>query len=131
MSFPAVCNYLIEYSKSKRDALNNKKGLRWFTDKVGALSQFQTSIFSRTGERAAWTAQYVSSLTAGKGIMFNRMMKEEMKVELLSGWYRDIRILMCTDSSCRVRNAYDYERFEFMRSYYRDRKINALQEGLK
>ena len=138
MSFEAATKYLSDYNKSKREALDNKKGARWFTGGVTDLAMFKNTVCDRTDDRAEWNRLYTESLQATNGAAPTngaepttaKRMRIELRIELLAGWYRDIRILFCVNDTCSPRGSLDYDRFELMRAYFRDRKVSALQGRL-
>ena len=128
MSWQAGLDYLKRYQQSRLDSLNNAKRCKWFTSEVDSTDSL-LAYFNGTDENEAWSKLYNASFdpdTVGGG-RINKAWKAAAQVDILAGWYRDIRIMYAAGDKARPRTTADFDRYEYLRTLARAYKQDEIK----
>ena len=125
MSFEKACDYLTEYQKTKQAAMNNEKRSKWFLYPLKKLTDIKDDIFERGTERTDWSKDYQSPTST-----LPRLALLEMKVTVLAGWYKDIRMIFTCGPDNRVRTPVDFDRATYMHSVAAELSVSHLKNML-
>ena len=125
MSLEAACDYLEWYQTSKQAALSNASRSTWFLSGMDTMDDLKTGPFDRATERTDWAQAYQAgtSTIPKLGLM-------ELKVTILAGWYKDLRMIFACGPDNRIRTASDFDRAAYMHSIAAGLSVNALKNSL-
>jgi hypothetical protein len=121
MSWESSMSYMETYRRDRGKGLNNEEPLRWFMSEAFTMSDLIDDVFSRQTENDAWETEYQNKGSSLK------LQADSLKVSMMAGTVRDLRILFAAGKENRPKTAADHDRIEFMQNGFNLAKLDQLR----